>query len=389
MNRAILVFPFIILSLLAAIWGGWIRIGWNFPVSTIAAQHGALMVNGFLASVIFLERAVTFKSKWILLLPLVNASGIIAFALDLLQVAQILFITGSMGFLVMCIYFIIRFKDSHYTIFLMGAFCLLTANIILLRTNFYPGAVTWWMGFLLFTIVAERLELSRFLALGIFKRSLLWVCVAFVLVALVWPFQLKGNIVLAIAIAMTALWLLKYDMARHSIKVKGQHRYSGLLLVTGYVWLLIMSLLLPFQDKLVFGYDAVLHSFFIGFIFSMIFSHAVIILPAVIKLPVKIYRPFLYVWFFLLQASLMLRVVADIMEEIACRKIAGLINGVCIVMFFVSIVTILRSELRKKVRLNATVRSGNEKGGGKYNTEGNWRFDYNELRRIDSIQPGS
>jgi len=361
MNKVVFIFPFIIVSLLTAILGGWIRIGWNFPVPVIASQHGALMVNGFLASVIYLERAVTFKNRWILLLPLVNASAIVAIILDLPQVAQLIFISGSIGFLMMCIYFIYRFKDSYYAIFLIGAFCLVTGNIILFRTNRYAGAVNWWMGFLLFTIVAERLELSRFLALTPFKRSLLWACVVFVLAALALPFKSSGNIALAIGIATTAAWLLKYDMARHSIKIKGQHRYSGLLLITGYVWLLVMSILLFFQEKMVLGYDAVLHSFFIGFIFSMIFSHAVIILPAVTKLPVKLYRPVLYVWYALLQASLIIRIIADLLQDVPCRKIAGLVNGVFILIFFFSIAVIMRSELNKKKRSSPTVMLNREK----------------------------
>lgn len=62
---------------------------------------------------------------------------------------------------------------------------------------------------------------------------------------------------------------------------------------------------------------------FTGFIFSMIFSHAVIILPAITKLTVKLYRPFLYVWFGLLQLSLIIRIVADLFEDVLCRKIGG------------------------------------------------------------------
>jgi len=350
-----LVFPLLILSLLAAICGGWIRIGWNFPIPVIAAQHGALMVNGFLASLIFLERSVTFKSRWMLLLPFLHASGIVAFAFHLPMVAQIIFVTGSLGFLMMCIYFIYQFKQSYYLIFLIGALCLLKANITLLQTQLYPAAVNWWIGFLLFTIVAERLELSRFLALTAFKRNLLWVCLALILVAMLLPFDSNGYLFLAGAIAMTSLWLLKYDMAKHAIKIKGQHRYSGLLLITGYVWLLVMSILLIFQKKMVLGYDAVLHSFFIGFVFSMIFSHAVIILPAVTKLPVKLYRPVLYVWFILLQASLAVRIVADIIQDTACRKIAGMANGICILVFFGSIAVIMRSELSKKRTSGTTV----------------------------------
>lgn len=354
-NKAILIFPFIILSLLSAIWSGWLRIGWNFPITNIAAQHGALMVNSFLASLIFLERAVVFRNKWVLALPLFNALSVVAFAAGFPVIAQLLFILCSGGFTVICFYFIYRYKESHYFIFLVGAACLLTGNIILYKTNFYPSAVTWWIGFLLFTIVGERLELSRFLKLTDFKRYLLWFCLGLVLVALILPFHLQGNIVFAFAIAMTAAWLLKYDMARHSIKAKGQHRYSGLLLIAGYVWLVIMSVLLLFQHRLTFGYDAVLHSFFIGFIFSMIFSHSVIILPAVTKLPVKLYRPILYVWFSLLQASLVVRITADLIGDIICRKIGGMINGLSIILFFVSVVVITKGELKTKKQLNMSI----------------------------------
>jgi hypothetical protein len=347
-NKAVLIFPFIGFSLIAAVWSGWIRIGWDMPVSNMAVQHGALMVNSFLASLIFLERAVTFRSKWVLLLPFINAISVLAFVFHLPHVAELIFVLGSSGFVAMCVYFIYRFKEPYYYVFLAGAFCLLTGNIVLYKTAFYPSAVTWWIGFLLFTIVAERLELSRFLSLTYFKRTLLWLCLLGVLIALVWPFHWKGNIALAIAIGATAVWLLKYDMARHSIKIKGQHRYSGILLIAGYVWLLVMSILLIFQQRLSFGYDALLHSFFIGFIFSMIFSHAVIILPAITKLPVKLYRPFLYIWFGLMQASLLVRIIADIMEDALCRKIGGMVNGISILLFFVSIAFIMQSELKKR-----------------------------------------
>lgn len=348
MNKAVLVFPFIILSLLAAIWAGWIRIGWTLPITNIAALHGALMVNSFLASLIFLERAVTFKNKLVLLLPLANALSGLAFAAAMTAVGQILFIIGSLGFAVMCCYFIYYHKELYYYVFLGAAICLTVGNIILFRTNFYPHAVNWWIGFLLFTIVGERLELSKFLPLNKAKRILLMICLASILFAIVLPSAVYGNFILAIAMAATALWLLKYDMAKRSIKASGQHRYSGILLLAGFIWLLIMALLLFFYNHLTFGYDAVLHSFFIGFVFSMIFSHAPIILPAVTKLPIKIYRPFLYYWFILLQLSLSVRIIADLVGDVLCRKIAGLANGIIILLFFSSIAIIVMRELQKR-----------------------------------------
>lgn len=348
MNKAILILPLIVLTLIIAIWGGWIRIGFDLPVTAVAAQHGSLMINGFLASLIFLERAVTFKNKWILLLPLINASGLIAVAAGWYNVAHLIHIICAFGFMLMCAWFIYKHKELYYYVFFAGAFCLLTGNIVVFKTGLYPAAIIWWMQFLLFTIVAERLELSRFLPLSFLTRTLLIVTLSAVLISAFIPYHLHGNIAFAITLSATAMWLLKYDMAFKSIKTKGQHRYSGSLLITGYIWLIITSVLLIIEKMFAFGYDAVLHSFFIGFVFSMIFSHAPIILPAVAKLPIKIYRPFLYVWFIALQLSLVMRVIADVTENITLRKWGGMINGVAILLFFVTIIFIVRQELIKR-----------------------------------------
>jgi hypothetical protein len=350
MNRAVAVIPLIIFSLLMAVWAGWLRIGWSIPLTGAAGMHGCLMVNSFLASLIFLERAVTFKSKWWLLLPIVHASSALAFAVQFTGLGYVLVTLGSLGFLVLCGYFIYRYKELYYYVFFAGAFCLLVGNGILYGQHDYPAAAPWWMGFLLFTIVAERLELSRFLSLTKIKKGLLVCFLAIVLAGLIGRGE-TGATIFAGAMALTALWLLKYDMARHSIRISGQHRYSGLLLITGYLWLLVTAALMVVKEKFVFGYDAVLHAFFIGFVFSMIFSHAPIILPAVARLPVKIYRPVLYVWFGLLQFSLIMRIAADAAGNIYWRKMGGLLNGCAMLLFFVSIAVIVKMSLQKQDRI--------------------------------------
>jgi len=348
MNKAIYILPFIILTLITAIWSGWIRIGISLPVTVVAAEHGSLMINGFLASLIFLERAVTFKSKWILLLPFINAASLIAVVAGWYNLAHLIHIFCAFGFMFMCAWFIYKHKELYYYVFFVGAFCLLTGNIILYQTELYAATIIWWMQFLLFTIVAERLELSRFLPLNSLRRMLLMIILTSVFISAFIPFHLNGNLVFSLALSATAFWLLKYDMAFKSIKIKGQHRYSGSLLITGYIWLLITSILLVVEKNISFGYDAVLHSFFIGFVFSMIFSHAPIILPAVAKISIKIYRPVLYVWFIVLQLSLILRIIADITEQTSLRKWAGLINGITILLFFVTIIFIVIQELAKR-----------------------------------------
>ena len=347
MNKAVFVIPFIIVCLLAAIWSGWIRIGISLPVTKLAAHHGSLMINGFLASLILLERATTFHRKIILLLPLINAASVLMGIFNI-PYFELVHLGCCAGFVLMCIYFIYRYKELYYYVFLAAAICLLAGNIVLYKTHLYPAAIVWWMEFLLFTIVAERLELTQFLPLKTSRKILLIGSLALVFISGILPFHLYGNIAFAIALAFTAFWLLKYDMAYKSIKAKGQHRYSGLLLITGYCWLIVTAIVFIAWNNFAFGYDAVIHSFFIGFVFSMIFSHAPIILPAVLKMPVKIFRPRLYLWFVLLQASLLVRVIADIAEDAACRKYAGFTTGIIILVFFINIVLNVRSELKKR-----------------------------------------
>lgn len=62
-------------ALLAALWGGLVRIGWSLPALPLRlpAAHGALMIPGFLGSLISLERAVALRQQarpgWIFYLP--------------------------------------------------------------------------------------------------------------------------------------------------------------------------------------------------------------------------------------------------------------------------------------------------------------------------------
>jgi hypothetical protein len=355
MNKTLVILPFLVLSLLAAIWTGWIRIGWPWPLSAAAGQHGALMVGSFLASLVFLERAITFKQRWVILLPVVNVISCLFFLFQqpligqlLLFIGQLLLLIGSAGFLLMCTYFIYRYKELYYYVFWIGAFSLLVGYVVLLKNSFYPAAVPWWMAFLLFTIVAERLELSRFLPLSNRKRYALLLALLTLLASLFIPFHSWGYFLFPLAMMATATWLLRFDMAWRSIKIQGQHRYSAQLLIVGYVWLLITGMLLLVSDLFPFGYDAALHSFFIGFTFSMIFSHAPIILPALVKLPLKLYRPVLYVWFILLQVSLLIRVAADVLGNFELRRFGGLLNGVAFLAFFISTAAIIRIELKKR-----------------------------------------
>jgi len=87
------------------------------------------------------------------------------------------------------------------------------------------------------------------------------------------------------------------------VRQRGLPRYIAVCLLSGYAWLAFGGALLALET----AYDAALHAIFVGFVFSMVFGHAPVILPAVLRVKLP-YHPALYVPLALLHASLGLRV---------------------------------------------------------------------------------
>src|SRR5699024_4398116 len=110
-----------------------------------------------------------------------------------------------------------------------------------------------------------------------------------------------------------ALWLIKYDVARRTISAFAWTRYSAVCLLSGYGWLILAGLFglgygMSFAG---FLYDAQLHIIFVGFVFSMIFAHSSVIIPALSDKAIP-YHPYFYVPLALLHGFLMVRVIGDI-----------------------------------------------------------------------------
>jgi hypothetical protein len=134
-----------------------------------------------------------------------------------------------------------------------------------------------------------------------------------------------------------AIWLLSYDLARRSVRQKGLPRFIALALLIGYVWLGAGGFLAFFNAGQQAGplYDAILHSVLIGFVFSMIFGHAPLIFPAILKVKMT-FRVTAYIPLILLHLSLILRVSADMAGWQEGKLWGGMINGIAIVLFFIN-----------------------------------------------------
>jgi ABC-type Mn2+/Zn2+ transport system permease subunit len=116
----------------------------------------------------------------------------------------------------------------------------------------------------------------------------------------------------------------------------------------GYLWLGLAgaALLVLRPDVAPFGYDLVLHAVVIGFVLSMVFGHALIILPAVTRLRVA-YRPLMYVPLAVLHASLILRTFGDVLDWEAGRQWSGIVTILALVGFALCVATSARHKQRR------------------------------------------
>ena len=336
-----------LIFLLLALWAGLIRLGWNlsWQQPMLAVNHGPLMVCGFLGTLISLERAVALSRWWGYIAPILAGLGSLALTLGLPSGLGMLLIalagTGLVGIFV----FVILKQPALFTVTMgLGAAAWLVGNVCWLARIAIPQMVHWWMGFLVLTIVGERLELNRLLAPSRYTKSIFSVGLGLYLAGLIWAsiHQAQGNRIAGIGMVALALWLARYDVARFTVKRKGLPRFIALCLFGGYAWLGIGGLIRVFASQLEAAgspaflvYDAMLHSIFLGFVFSMIFAHAPIVFPAVLGRPLAFRRLF-YVHVLLLHLSLLWRVVGDLSGSFGAFRWGGLLSVTALLMFMVN-----------------------------------------------------
>ncbi len=350
------------LALIMGMYAGLIRLGWRFgaPSPFLVDAHGPLMVSGFLGTLISLERAAALKRPWAFLAPILTAAGAVTLVFAPASLIPRLLITAGSLCLVANFIFIVHLQRAlHNVVMLIGVVTWLVGNIAWAQHRAVPAVVPFWIGFLLLTISGERLELSRMMSVRPILRTLFAaVLITFVAMAL-WtlsaPVEAGGGIVaftrfgnafvsaqwvigtrIAGACAAAAgVWLLLFDMARRSVRVPGLSRFIAVALLIGYGWLIVTGLVWMITGPIVSGpiYDALLHTFFLGYVISMVFAHAPIIFPAVFETTGARYSPLLYGHLAILHGSLVLRIVGDLASLPLAREWGGMFNVVAILLF--------------------------------------------------------
>ena len=335
-------FPLLLLAIIAlffAIWAGLLRVGWAWPPvqPALAAAHGPLMVSAFLGTVIGLERAVALDKKAAYLVPLLSGFGGLLLITGFSWIwAARLMVLASAG-LVILFAIIVREHTAVYTIAMaLGSIAWLGGNVLQLDGKPFYLVTPWWIAFLVLTIAGERLELSRVLRPT--RRTItLFTLAAMMLTAgvLLSTFNYDIGVRLAgIGILAIAVWLIVFDIARRNLSHRKLTSFIAICLFSGYFWLAIGGILWVIYGGVLAGpiYDAILHSIFLGFVFSMIFGHAPLIFPSILRRPMA-YLPVFYVHLALLHITLLMRVVGDMINNVPLRQWSSVLNGVTLVLF--------------------------------------------------------
>ncbi|MBK7583081.1 MAG: hypothetical protein IPI67_23145 [Myxococcales bacterium] len=330
-------------SLVAGAWAGLARIGVPLspPNANTLAAHGGLMVSGVLGTLIGLERAVALDQRWAYSAPLATGLGAVAALAGAdFRLVTASFAVGSSLFVVASVVVTLRQIAVHALVMLFGAVAFATGNLAWALGVPVARVVLLWAAFLVLTIGGERLELSRMLAPPASAVRALGVVVLALGVgsalSVVQP-ELGGRLTGASFVLLVA-WLVRHDVARRTVRIPGLPRYAATSVLLGYVWLAVAGVMLLWLSPLSAGllYDATLHALFLGFVFSMVFGHAPIILPAVLRVELPYARLF-YLPLALLHGSVALRIAADLAGAPYLRQVGGTLNVLTLVTFALSI----------------------------------------------------
>lgn len=328
-------------ALVLGVGAGLARLGWAMPATAVdlAAWHGPLLLCGFFGTVIALERAVAIGRLWSYAAPSIAGIGTFAILTHALVFAIACMIVAGAVLLVATIDIQRRQPALFTTVLVAAAACWLIGSLFWAFGAAVYGVAAWWLLFLILTIAAERLELSRFLPPSRSATRAFIAIVNVMIASLIFVEHPIGRIAFGVSLVALAMWLIKQDIARRTVRARGLTRYIAVCLLAGYAWLAVGGLLIAVFDALYpsLARDAALHAIGLGFVFSMVFGHAPIIVPAVLRVSLP-YRPLFYLPLVLLHASLLVRVLAPV-AGFAFAQTGAMGNAIALAAFIVTMVT--------------------------------------------------
>ncbi|MBT0995596.1 hypothetical protein KIN34_15030 [Cellulomonas sp. DKR-3] len=361
-------------ALLAGLDAALTLLGLPAPVqlARLPEVHGPLMVLGFVGTLVALERAVALARAqggtqperarpWAWAAPgLLGLGALLLVSPAPVRAGQACQVVGS-GVLV-ALYGAAwrRRPDAAIAVQGLGALAAVGAAVLWSGGVPVPDLSPWLVAFLVLTVVGERLELMRIVPVpataehGLVAGAL--ALVAGAALALLWPGP--GTAVVGAALVGLVVVLLRYDVARRTVRGTGLPRFMAVAMLAAFAWLAVAGATWLVGGPTTGGvrYDAVLHAVFLGFVMSMVMAHAPVILPAVLPRPLP-YRAAMYVPLALLHATLVLRVLVGDARGVGWAVQVGGVGNIVAVLAFVgvAVTSVLRGAPRRTGR---TTRQG-------------------------------
>ena len=330
----------VVFALLGGVAGGLWRVGVPWPASAdlawprdAAAFHAALMLGAFLGSVIGIERAVALKRRAAFAAPVASALGGLCLLLGQPVVGAWLGVAAASAFVIVSVAIVRRQAAAHTVLLLVGAAAWLAGNLVFAIGPEHAAPLPLWFAFIITTVAAERLEMTRLMRRGPYAAPLLAAVLALMLIgaAASVAFPAPGGVLFGTALTWLAAWFGRFDVARRTVRTHGLARYMAVALLGGYAWLALagvawvgMALGWPLRD-------AALHALGLGFIVSMMMGHAPVILPAVARIKLQFGNVF-YLPLAALHLSLLLRLAGG-RDTLPLRALGASFNAIAIALF--------------------------------------------------------
>jgi hypothetical protein len=327
-------------ALLSGIAGGLLRVGIVLPVPADAQwltraglAHAALMMCGFMGTVISIERAVAFKHRAAWTAPFASGAAGLALLAGAQSAAALLLVLASGAFVLVNVLLLRRQPAAHTALLVASALAWFTGNVLLALGADSGAVLPWWFSFLVVTIAAERLEMTRLMRRRRGAQPALYLVLAALAIGAATSGLAPrvGGVLFGVALCGLAAWLLAFDIARRTVRAEGLSRYMAVCLLGGYVWLAIAGIAWAATALGMPARDIALHALGLGFIVSMIMGHAPVILPAVAGVKLQFGNAF-YLPLAALHLSLAVRAVGAA-ADFHLRAQGALFNALAIVLF--------------------------------------------------------
>lgn len=347
-------------ALLSAVLGGLQRAGVDLSalpgvpqgalIGQAAVGHAALMIAGFLGTVIGIERAVAVRLRWAFVAPLASGAASVLLLAGRHGAAAACWVISALVFAGVNVVVVRRQAAAHTVLLLVGALAALAGHALYAAGREGGVVLPWWFAFLVLTIAAERQEMTRLMRRHAAAQPALVLLLALLLAGAAlsaWQ-AAAGGVVFGAALAGLALWLGVFDIARRTALAHGLSRYMAVCLLGGYAWLAVAGLA---WAGLALGAplrDLALHALGLGFIVAMVMGHAPVILPAVARVKL-LFGPWFYAPLALLHASLLVR-FAGTLAGPAWTVAGAALNAAALALFAA---TVIGSAIAWRVHENA------------------------------------